>query len=438
MWYEKPMREKVIFFLTVGLCLLTVLSSVTFGGEDFLSEYWKRPIPIQNPNPPLIPPFFKGAGAHPKDGRGGLSLHPEACGECHKEQYNGWKGSLHSKAVGPGLLGQLPGTDFKSVPGNPEFAMSCYFCHAPMEEQNEMKKGSRVKGQGSKDKGQGENGYIKNPNFDSKLKISGVSCSVCHLRDGKIYGPPPVRAGVRAGTHLKDGWGSKGKGKEQKPHNGFIEKAFFEKAEFCAACHQLDEGYELNGKILTNTYREWQESIYGKNNITCQNCHMPDRRHLFRGIHDSEMVKRGITITAVRTGNKAKLIIKNTGTGHCFPTYVTPLVVVKGFMIDKKGRVIKSSLKESYIGRHVSLDLSEELFDTRIPPNKRFEFDYLIDKSYNNAKIVFEVWVYPDEFYNRFFENLFNDISADINREEIAKALKITKTSGYVLFKEAL
>ncbi|MBI5892081.1 MAG: hypothetical protein HZB79_00195 [Deltaproteobacteria bacterium] len=431
MWYKKPVwKKEVIFYVLIPILSLIILSSETKGGEDFLKEYWKRPIPFQILNPPLIPPFLKGAGAHrgthPKDGSdergGGLSLHPEACGECHKEQYNGWKGSLHSRAVGPGLLGQI------DPHKNPEFAMSCYFCHAPMEEQTEV----IIPPTPPLNKG-GQGGF-KNPNFDNKLKLSGVSCSVCHLREGKVYVPPKRK--LKQPT-IVGAPKPKVKSEEQKKHD-FIEKDFFEKAEFCAACHQLDEGYELNGKVLTNTYREWKESIYGKNNVTCQNCHMPDRQHLWRGIHDAAMVRKGIAIDVVRDKEIARLVITNTWVGHYFPTYATPLVVIKGFMLDKKGIIIQPSVKEAYVGRHVSLDLSEESYDTRIAPQKTFEFDYAIDKSYNKNRVVFEVWVYPDEFYNRFYKEILNNMSSGIKKDKIKKALKITEKSHYLLYKKVL
>ncbi|MBI5327985.1 MAG: hypothetical protein HZB80_06820 [Deltaproteobacteria bacterium] len=358
-----------------------------------MSDYWQRPILSQTR-------------------QNVFSLYAEDCGLCHKGQYNDWNKSLHSKAVGPGLTGQLrPSKD-------PSFAASCYVCHAPMEEQSEMKEA----------RGKRQEEYIKNPLFDNRLKLSGVSCSVCHLRGGKIYGPPATSKSQI--SNLK----SQIKG----DHNGFVEKDFFEKAEFCAACHQLDEGYELNGKLLVNTYREWEESLYGKNNIICQNCHMPDRQHLWRGIHDPDMVKNGVTIDARREDKKAKLTITNAAVGHLFPTYATPLIIVKGFMLDKKGRVVQSSLKEAYIGRRISLDLSEELFDTRIGPQKRFEFDYVIDKSYNKNKLVFEAWVYPDEFYNRFYRELLKGSDKNLDRKEIEKALSITEESGYLLFRKNL
>ncbi len=355
-------------------------------GGDFLLEYWKRPIPLQN---------------HSNK----FSLYPEECGKCHKNQYESWRESLHSRAVGPGLLEQL------DPAGDLEFVRSCYFCHAPMMEQSEVR--SQKSGVGIE----------RNKHFDNKLKLSGVSCSVCHLREGEVYGPQ-ARKTVSS--------------KKQDNHNGFIEKDFFEKAEFCAACHQLDEGYELNGKVLVNTYREWNESIYGQNNITCQNCHMPDRKHLFKGIHDPDMVKRAIGIETVPHKNGARLIITNAGAGHFFPTYTTPLVVVKGFILDRKGKTVFASLKTAFIGRKVNLDLTQEIFDTRIPPKKSFEFDYTISKSYNSNKLVFEVWVYPDEFYNRFYKNLLKNKGGSFNRKEIEKALKITEESGYILFKEVL
>jgi len=108
-------REKIALPVFSALCSLIVLSSVAIGGEDFLSvsEYWKRPVSPQN---------------HSNK----FSLYPEECGSCHKEQYQTWKDSLHSKSVGPGLMGQL------SPVQDPQFAQSCYFCHAPMEEQAEM------------------------------------------------------------------------------------------------------------------------------------------------------------------------------------------------------------------------------------------------------------------------------------------------------------
>ncbi|MBI5749881.1 MAG: hypothetical protein HZA00_12230 [Nitrospinae bacterium] len=440
------MRKKIaLVFIS---CSLIILSSDANGGEEFLSssEYWERPIPLQIPN---------------SNSELSLSFHPEDCGECHKEQYKGWKGSLHSKAVGPGLLSQIdPHNDS-------ETAVSCYYCHAPMMEQSEVKTEARGQPPQSpfiKGEGQGASNYIKNQFFDNKLKLSGVSCSVCHLREGKVYGPPPRTEDRRQKPALSKAEGTEDRSERQIPHNGFIEEDFFEKAEFCAACHQMDEGYELNGKVLTNTYREWKDSFYGENDITCQSCHMPDRQHLWKGIHDPEMVRGGISIEVIPNTKGAKLVITNSGVGHFFPTYVTPLVIVKGFMMDKKGKTIHSSEKESFIGRKVNLDLDTEIFDTRIAPQKSFEFDYnpnieiaspsarndrksksVIARSeatkqskLSGDKLVFEVWVYSDKFYNEFFSNMLKGDNIGIKRKEIEQARKNSSESSYLLWKKEI
>jgi len=304
--------------------------------------------------------------------------------------------------MSPGLLGQLDPFN------HPDFALSCYYCHSPLKEQSEIN--------------ETEEGYEKNSTFDKSLKMSGVSCPVCHVRNGTVYGPSSPGK-INVPEMYND---------ERHPS---LQKDFFEDAKFCAACHQLDEGYELNGKVLTNTYREWQESSYGKENIVCQNCHMPDRKHLFRGIHDREMVEGGLHFEVINDNTNVTLRITNSAVGHYFPTYITPSVTVKGYLLDSSGSIIDGSLKEAIIGRRVSLDLSEELFDTRIAPLKHFDFQYVPPPIKEAEKIAFEIYVYPDEFYKRFFSSLLASGNYAGEREDIVRALEGTKESSYLLYR---
>ena len=367
----------------IALILTLAFPLAAFGGEATLSVHWQRPVQT---------------GAY-----GAADIYPESCAVCHKAQYDDWNGALHSKSVGPGLLTQLaPDKD-------PDTALSCYYCHAPLAAQNEVIAN--------------EGGSEANVSFDEKLKSSGVSCAACHVREGGVFGPR----------------GPKGINGSNKTGHALVRSDFFEKSEFCAACHQLDEGYELNGKLIVNTFREWKESEYGKNNITCQSCHMPGRRHLFRGIHDPDMVKSGLIFdieSNARTDSvSARLRITNTGVGHYFPTYVTPLVIVKGFLTDSKGKALNGTVKEAAIGRKVSLDLSKELFDTRIPPLGNFDFAYEMNRPMKAERLVFEVRVFPDEFYNRFFENALKRRDPSMKMRELKEALRSTSGSGYILFK---
>ncbi|MBI5902203.1 MAG: hypothetical protein HZB84_01805 [Deltaproteobacteria bacterium] len=379
---------KLIVF-TIFLALTSPPPAI--GGEAAAHEHWLRPVKT-------------GPSRSAED------LYPERCVKCHRDQYEDWRGALHSKSVGPGLLAQLrPETD-------PQTAGSCYYCHAPLALQNEVIVDEREPG---------EKAYLSNGSFDERLKLSGVSCAVCHVRRSGVFGPAsPGQDGLKATV---------------KADHASVQNEFFGKAEFCAACHQLDEGFDLNGKLLVNTYMEWKESEYGKGDIACQSCHMPGRRHLFRGIHDPDMVKSGVTFDVEsNVGDDsvgAKLRITNSGVGHYFPTYVTPLVVIKGFLIDARGRILKGTLKEAVIGRKVTLDLSKELFDTRLPPFKSHEFDYGVKRPVKAERLVFEVWVFPDEFYNRFFESAVKRRDPSMKRKELKEALKNTSGSSYLLFR---
>src|SRR5207247_304862 len=118
-------------------------------------------------------------------------------------------------------------------------------------------------------------------------------------------------------------------------------------SEFCRGCHQFGpEGYALNGTLLENTYAEWKASRFAAAGVQCQDCHMPDRRHLWRGIHDADMVRGGLTITLVETPPHAagtvaaRLVVENSGVGHRFPTYVTPLVLLRAELVDAAGRAL--------------------------------------------------------------------------------------------------
>jgi hypothetical protein len=109
-----------------------------------------------------------------------------------------------------------------------------------------------------------------------------------------------------------------------------------------------------DGKLLENTYNEWRGSRFAREGVQCQDCHMPERRHRWRGIHDADMVRSGLTITAkpgaarYRPGEIAVVTLRVTSTriGHAFPTYVTPRVVLRGELVDETGLAIEGSRQE--------------------------------------------------------------------------------------------
>jgi len=371
----------------------------------FLKRHWPETIPLQGKAPATYSKLES-------------SLAPKDCGSCHVQQYRDWQTTLHAKAMGPGLLGQL----VEMVGSDPESARMCWSCHTPLAEQQ--------------DKLLTAEGWQVNPAFDKQLQHQGLVCAGCHVRKHQRFGPP--RKGQAKQT---------GKISGSLPHNGFSAESAFGKSAFCKGCHQFGQGdYALNGKLIENTYNEWLASDYPAQGVQCQTCHMPDRRHLWRGIHDPDMVKKGVTIKVDtdqalhRQGDtlNAKIRITNSGVGHYFPTYLTPKIEVQAYLLDAEGNIDQSTLQQAMIGREVSLDISQELYDSRIPPGETLAIAYSQSISDDNMQLHVEATVYPDHFYSRFYESMLGNGSVGRGTKLIEQALKESQTSPFTLFEKTI
>ncbi len=370
--------------------------SAADGVAQFLETHWRRPLPAQGAAPPDFSPQE-------------AALDPASCGGCHPEQLRDWRGALHAGAMRPGVLGQLMNMQAQDREGH----QSCIRCHAPLAEQAE----SLVAAIASPDE-----------KTAAGLHQQGVVCAACHVRGGQRFGPAR-----RDGSAPRPG--------DQLPHGGWVADAAFGDSRFCAACHQFDAGgFALNGKMLENTYEEWKASRYAGEGKPCQSCHMPERRHLWRGIHDPEMVRSGITIELMAPhvdadAVSAALTLRNTGTGHHFPSYVTPRVIVEMVQQDAAGRELAGSRREYVIARQVPLDLSREIADTRVPAGARAALDYRAAREAHATTLVYRVQVEPDAFYTGLYRSLVAD-GAGRGEALIRQALADSLASRYVLFEE--
>lgn len=376
---------------------------------DFLRDHWAWP---------LAPQGMQSTGP----ARPGASLAPEHCGSCHVGQFEDWRLSLHSKAMGPGILGQLLEMPAHARQDHQE----CLRCHAPLAEQADSLVAAI---DGSAQYGSHRAGDPRAaPDGTAPLHAQGVVCAACHLRGNEVHGPP-----------RRDGSGP-ADGASASPHGGWKPNTAFEDSRFCAGCHQFDaDGYALNGKLLQNTLQEWQSSRYAREGIACQGCHMPDRRHLWRGIHDAEMVKRGVGIVAgqvsIANGHVlARLRVTNAGVGHYFPTYVTPSVVVRGVQRDAAGRELRGTSREFVIARQVSPDLDQELSDTRIAPDAFASFDYRAARHPRATTVAWKVEVRPDAFYLDFYQARLRTEPAGRGRAQIARARDQAAASAFVIY----
>ena len=377
-------------FFVAGTGIFSLAHAAPDNTDAFLQRHWVKPVPLQG----KAPSSYSSLEA---------SLQPSDCGACHAQQYQEWRTSLHAHAMGPGIMGQLLDLD----PDATTEIRACTICHAPLAEQEASLKKS-----------------LRGAKQSNALHEQGLVCASCHVRQNVRYGPPsrkPASAGPQ-------------------PHDGFVADPAFEDGRFCATCHQFGkDGYAVNGKPLENTYAEWQASPYASQGKQCQACHMPDRKHLWRGIHDADMTRSGVTIRPAMPTQKggkifANLTLTNSGTGHAFPTYVTPRVIVRIYQESADKHIIKGTVREKIIGRLLSADMSEELADTRLTPGEGMELSYKVLRQPEAKTLVYRVIVEPDYLYSGIFQSILDGEETDMGTPAIQQALNHSLKSAYDLF----
>ena len=345
------------------------------------------------------------------------SLQPEACAQCHAEQFGDWKKSLHAAAYSPGLIGQFSGMGHAD--GN-----DCLKCHAPLAEQKYVSNRDML--DSLKIKLKHPVGFSEDGEFNDHqrpLRHAGVTCAACHVRGWQRFGPP------------QRGSGAVGK-VEGAAHGGFTATKDFERSNFCASCHQFPDEYAINGKPLENTVQEWQTSRFAREGVQCQNCHMPDRKHLFRGIHDPEMTRKGLAFELESSGMEAALTVTSKWIGHAFPTYVTPKVVVRVEALDSDNRVLRKWQWE--IIREVYYDEQwKEKRDTRLMPGESRKFA-VQDFPQGSVHVRFVVEVIPDHFYKEVYAGLLSDVLDDDAEELVRQAAKHADANDYTLYDEVV
>jgi len=384
--------------------------------ESFLKGYWQTPIALQGPPPPSYSKLE-------------ASLSPEACGSCHAQQHADWKESLHSRAMGPGPWGQI----IDLTRNSPEEAVQCMTCHAPLSEQIPVLLKTTKSGDPAQE---------NNPHFDPKLQSQGIVCAACHVRNNERFGPP--KAESTTGAPYPPG----------TPNHGGVQRtSHFERAEFCRDCHQFDpeNSVLVNGKPLEYTYREWQTSTWAKDGAACQDCHMSNRRHLWKGIHDQEWVKGAVRVESQLKNNAAAgapgsldatVDVVNAAVGHRFPTYITPKVFVRAALLDDRDQILPGTQQERIIGWDARFEAGEwkEYFDTRISPGEKFQAIFKWPPTARARKLRAWVEVHPDHFYHVYFYPAYlqgENLSPE-GRNLIEKALKDSGNSYYVIFNELI
>ncbi|MFV1998373.1 MAG: multiheme c-type cytochrome, partial [Acidiferrobacterales bacterium] len=301
------------------------------------------------------------------------TLRAEECGSCHQDFYNEWKTTIHSQAWTDPYFQ----TDWK-FEGEQQI---CRNCHTPLDRQQEQKV------IGFRDPGMEDPVLQPNPDFDPTLQREGVTCAACHVREGKIRGvfgdtgaPHPVEK-IKSGNeicircHVVDGnsWDT------------------FFRYPPCGTVAEIQTGrgekVARSGETVVGDPATWG----------CVDCHMPlverplvaggkvrkARRHLWRGGHDPEQVKRALNIKFEQNladKRRYKLTLTNVGAAHFVPTG-TPdrhfIVTIRA--LNKNGEIIRKQeqvIKRTLMWRPFIIDLK----DNRLAPGKSRSYKFELSR----------------------------------------------------------
>lgn len=336
--------------LTLGIYVFytELRPTVIFG----LREDYARAIPFQK-----VPTGLK-------------SLKAEDCGSCHRAIYEEWKSSIHAYAY------QDP--FFQAYWKKDDHIWVCLNCHAPLENQQptliqEVPR-NRVE----------RAVQIPNYRFDPEYQAEGVTCAVCHVRDGAILGP------------FDD---------SVAPHPTKFDPSF-RTTQICYRCHNVVSGpFQFYNVGPCGTYAEYEGKFFmQEQGMICQSCHMPQvlrpvaeggpirlgRRHLWRGGHDPEMIKRAIAVRVTADPREPKpgervtfqLTLINAGAGHKIPTGDPDRHFTIEFLVkDAQGEIVYHQAET--MGRWILWQpVIVEVYDNRLLPlaSRKYEFTYTIPK----------------------------------------------------------
>lgn len=286
------------------------------------------------------------------------SLRAKECGRCHAAIYREWSGSMHARAWTDPYFQ----VDFR-FDGSQQV---CLNCHIPLEDQQ------RYLVKGFRDRDRFDPILEPNPEFDEALRDEGVTCAVCHVRNGRIVGP---FATGRA------------------PHPVEHDPEMAEGIKPCLRCHVV------SGKRWDTFYTippcgTVAEIEKGRQTIDCVGCHMPPvlrpaaggmpvrqgRRHLFLGGHAPDRVKESLRVDHRLEDERLVVTLTNVGAAHYVPTGTPDRhITLEVKLLGPRGEVMKESvrtMKRYILWRPFIVDLR----DTRLAYRQPEEFTFPLEK----------------------------------------------------------
>ncbi|OGG99930.1 MAG: hypothetical protein A2557_01440 [Candidatus Lambdaproteobacteria bacterium RIFOXYD2_FULL_56_26] len=292
-----------------------------------------------------------------------VSLKAKDCGDCHAEIYTEWKESMHAKAwTDPYYQVDL------RFDGNQQI---CLNCHIPLENQQE----NLVLG--FRDAERFDPILAPNPNFDLELQQEGVTCAVCHVKEGQIIGP---------------------QGNTLAPHPTTRDPEMAKGMTACAQCHVVaNHRWDVFYKIPPcGTVAEIKA---GGQEEDCVGCHLPkverplvegypsrpSGRHLFRGGHHPPTVAQALAVQVRQRkgtqGLEVEVTLENQGAAHALPTGTPDRhLTLRLRLLGPQGQIGPEEsfvLKRSVLWRPFIIDWK----DTRLLRGQPKNFVFKVDQS---------------------------------------------------------
>ncbi|HIJ84809.1 MAG TPA: cytochrome c family protein [Magnetococcales bacterium] len=306
-----------------------------------------------------------------------------ACGECHKDLYQQWAGSMHAQSSA--LKDPIHKVLYNAQVGDPTLEdvkhkvtggyPACLKCHAPNAARDGKTKLDAMESYGdgvscvschtmvSFNGVQGKEGEKMNMGTDA------YTFSETHLQgpNGAFSGKKMVHSpGSAAGETAINSF----------PHQGNAK--LFKTSDVCLGCHEKNNN--PNGVPVCST---GPELVQSGNTVTCQSCHMPTVNgftdHSMAGGHNPAMLKRGILVSLTgeksTTGGKVSVKLKNL-LPHNYPTGAPfRVVVLRVSALDAKGEVIWKNFDTNPMEQDskavLMLKLVDENDQPTAPPNAK-------------------------------------------------------------------
>jgi mono/diheme cytochrome c family protein len=225
-----------------------------------------------------------------------IALHdppgPASCEPCHEAIYDDWNGSRHRVSWTNDLM--IAGFVAEPLP-------FCVNCHAPLVGQRDEVLANRAFYAALDPRSRATSIPPRKP---EPTAAHGIHCATCHVRDGQML------AAEASGF---------------SPHDTREVPAMRE-GDFCIDCHEFPMPVTRNGETVLSdapmqqTGTEWRAWIAAGGDQTCQDCHMPGGRHVFRGAHDRDWLRQSVRVDLVVRAGRAHFTLQSVDVGHALPT----------------------------------------------------------------------------------------------------------------------